>query len=82
MPLGCTDKSAAQTKLNELVRKAERQHVGLSDPSEDHACRPIAEHIADFKQHLRDQNNTEKYVGEVCKKVERVVEGCAIETNP
>lgn len=78
VPLGCTDKSAAQTKLNELIRDAERRCVGLTNPAEEHLARPIKEHLVDFKQHLSAQDNTDKYVNEVCGKLERVMEGCVV----
>ena len=39
------DKSAAQAMLNDLVRKAEREAAGLIDPTDDHAKRPLKQHI-------------------------------------
>ena len=76
VPLHCTDRSAAQTKFNELIRQAERCQVGFSDPHEQHAKRPLTDHLDNFQQHLLDQNNTKKYVGEVVNKIRRILNDC------
>ena len=48
VPLAC-DRSAAQTMLNDLVRKVERQTAGIEDPFDGHSKRPIAEHTSDYE---------------------------------
>ena len=70
------DKAAAQAKLNELVLKAEREAAGQFDPFEEHAKRPLTEHIDDFEQHLRDKGNSDQHVGEVAAKVRKITGGC------
>ena len=70
------DKAAAQAMLNELVLKAEREAAGQLDPFEEHAKRPLSEHIDDFEQHLCDKGNSDQYVGEVAAKVRKIVYGC------
>ena len=71
-----TDKSAAQAMLNELVVKVERRKAGKLDPFEEHAKRPIGEHVDDFEAHLRNKQNTAKHVQEVSTHVRKFVAGC------
>ena len=47
-----TDKLAAQTMLNELVKKAERRASGVEDVFEVHRKRKLLEHLEDFASHL------------------------------
>ena len=70
------DKTAAQSMLNERVFKAERRAAGQVDPFEDHAKRPLKEHIDAFEQHLRHKGNTAQHVYEVATKVRRIVDAC------
>jgi len=71
-----TDKRAAQAMLNELVTKVEREKAGIADPFEDHAKRPIREHINAYRAFLQHKGNTAKYVSEVVEKVRRIATGC------
>lgn len=48
----CTDRSAAQAMLNELIKKAERRCAGLTDPYEENRKKPLADHLDDFKRNL------------------------------
>jgi len=50
-----SDKMAAQTLLNELLQKVDRQRAGLVDPSDEQRGRPLSEHLADFKKHLQNK---------------------------
>ena len=71
-----SDKSAAQAMLNELVVKAERRAAGTLDPFEDHAKRPLSDHVDDFEAHLRNKDNTAQHVQEVSVKVRKIVANC------
>ncbi len=71
-----TDKTAAQAMLNEIIRQVEREKAGIVDPFEKHRKRPLKEHIDDWKAYLLNKGNTEKHVGEVVFKVNRIVEAC------
>lgn len=71
-----TDKGAAQSMLNTLVIKAERRAAGRIDAFDDHMKRPLSEHTDDFENHQRSKGNSEQHVGEVSKKVRRIVKGC------
>ena len=44
------DKSAAQSMLNELVRKVELEKAGRLDPFDEHAKRPLNDHVDEFDQ--------------------------------
>lgn len=50
--LGTTVKSAAQTKLSELIRQARDQRAGVISPFQQHADKLLTEHLADFATHL------------------------------
>ena len=70
------DKAAAQTMLNELVRKVERKLAGLDDPCERHHKRPLSEHTSDYEKYLTHRGTTEKYVQETLQRVNAVITGC------
>jgi integrase len=72
----CTDKTAAQQMLAELIKKAELGRVGISDPFEEHRQRPLAEHLADWEASLRAGGATAKHVRQTVACARRVVEGC------
>ncbi len=74
-----TDKSAAQTMLNEAVRKAERKAAGLDDPFDEHRKRPLSEHVADFEAYLTNKGSTADYVNTTNQRVEAITTGCGFE---
>src|SRR6266571_3846143 len=59
---GYRDKKATETLGAELERKAIRQDAGMSDPTDEHAKRPLAEHAEDFRRYLVAKGNTAPYV--------------------
>ena len=71
-----TDKMAAQTMLNEIVRRVELKMAGLSDPFEQHRKRPLTEHLADFRRYLEAKGNTPKHARQTCNRVQALVNGC------
>ncbi len=70
------DKNAAQQMLAELVRKSERVRVGLHDPAEDHARRPLAEHLGDYAGVLEAKGDTADHVRQTIGKVRAIFDGC------
>ena len=70
-----TDKSAANLMLGELVKKAERQRIGLFDPAEDHVRRPLVEHLNDYAAHLRQKGNCEEHVRGAVQQVRALTTG-------
>src|SRR3979409_107290 len=71
-----SDKNAAQRMLTERVTKAERRASGQTDPFEDHAKRPLKEHMDDFEAHQRSKGNSKQHVFEIAAKVRKIVTGC------
>lgn len=72
----CHDKAVALTMLADLIRKAERDQTGLSDPFEDHRKRPLAEHLADFEADLRARGVTVKQIKLKLTRIRRILESC------
>ena len=72
----CTNKAAAEVMLADLVRKAERAEIGITDPYEEHRRRPLAEHLADWQAALLAGGATPKHVRQTVACGRRVVEGC------
>lgn len=70
------NKAAARQMLAELERKAEQQRSGLSSPFENHATRPLAEHLTDFERSLRDKGNSEDHCKLVAHRATKIVEDC------
>jgi hypothetical protein len=71
-----TDKGAAQTMLNELVKMAERRAAGIVDRFEEHRKRPINEHLADFERRLKARAISPGQVTLVTSRSRRIVKGC------
>lgn len=72
------DKTAAQTMLNELVRKTERRAAGLIDRFDEHRQRPIEAHLEEFRKHLQARRVGEAQVKLVVYRAERIIEACRV----
>ena len=72
----CGDKAASQQMLNELVRKAELGKAGLVDPFASQRKRPLAEHVADFRQHLEAKGNCGQHVAVTVARCEAAFSAC------
>src|SRR5580765_2250118 len=59
---GYRDKKATETLAAELERRGIRQDAGLVDPAEEHAKKPLAEHLADYRHYLEARADTGKHV--------------------
>ena len=70
------DKNAARQLLADLVRKAERVRIGLHDPAEDHARRPLAEHLADYATALEGKGDTPDHVRQTVGRTRALLDGC------
>ncbi len=73
---GYTDKEATLSLERELTRRADRRRQGIDDPFEDHARRPILDHLADFETSLASRRLDDKHVSGVVGRVRAVIEGC------
>src|SRR6266542_4222878 len=71
-----TNKTAAELMLAQLVRQAEMEEAGIVDPFAAHRRRPLAEHLADYKNELAARDNTPAYVNLAIARLETVFDGC------
>ncbi len=68
----CSDKTASQTMLNDMVRKSRHRKVGLVDAFDEHMLRPLREHLADFRRHLEAKNSSPKHTDKTVAYVEKI----------
>jgi hypothetical protein len=59
---GFADLKATEQLAAETERKASRVRVGIIDPAEGHARRPLAEHLKDYAAYLEAKGNTTEHV--------------------
>jgi integrase len=78
----CTNKTAAELMLAELVKKAEMGRQGISDPYEDHRLKPLAEHLADYHLELEARGNSPRYVALVVSRLSDLLSGCGFRLIP
>ncbi len=71
-----TNKTAATQLLNELVKQSELGQAGVVDPFAEHAKRPLAVHLTDFRRHLEAKESTASYVRLTVTRIEAMVTGC------
>ncbi|MCI0460338.1 MAG: helix-turn-helix domain-containing protein [Gemmataceae bacterium] len=72
----CTNKTAAEIMLADLVRKAENAEVGIRDPFEQHQKRPLTEHLADYRRELEARGNAPRYISLVSSRLADLLSGC------
>jgi integrase len=84
VPTGCRDKTAAQSVLADLERRAERVRANLLTPAEartaDHLTTPIGEHVAACAASLEASGASEKYIRETGRILNAVLAGCEFRT--
>ena len=73
---GYRDRKATEALAADLERKAIRTDAGLTDPTEGHARRPLAEHAEDFRRHLTAKGNTPAYIDKVLSRLTAVLDHC------
>lgn len=74
------DRTAAQTMLNEYVRRVEREKVGLIEPTDEHRKRPLSQHVNDYRQHLKSKANEPRYIDMAIGRVNALLVGCRFKT--
>ncbi len=70
------DKDEAAEMLREIVRKANREKNGYSDPYEEHRERMLSEHVEDFRRHLESKDNSPDHVQQQANRLQRLFDGC------
>src|SRR5262245_59874281 len=73
---GFADLKATEQLAAEMERKASRVRSGFSDPAEEHARRPLAEHLKDYGTHLDAKGDTEKHVRDTLARCSALIAGC------
>ena len=80
VPTGCTDKTAAEQRLRELERQADRIRSGVLTSTEEKAVSrqqtPIAEHIEAYLSHLEAAETTAEHRTNVRRCLCRIVNDC------
>ncbi|HLB74998.1 MAG TPA: hypothetical protein VJJ98_13335, partial [Sedimentisphaerales bacterium] len=70
------DKEASRQLAARLEKDAERSQEGMVDLFKEHCSKPLAQHLADFRQALADKGNTKAQVEQTIARVKRIIEGC------
>jgi integrase len=74
-----TDAVASQSRLAELLRKAERQETGIADPFEEHRKRPLVDHLSEWASNLRNRGKGASHIRATTGCVRRIIEACKFE---
>lgn len=67
------DKTAAQSMLNEIVLRVEREKAGLIDPTEDQRKRPLCDHLKEFESYLYNKGVSQRQAVESLAKLRRLI---------
>jgi len=73
---GYRDKRATEALAGELERKAARQAEGIFDACDDHAKRPLAVHMEEYRAYLAAKGNTVEYVALTMARLQACLDGC------
>ena len=73
---GYADRKATEVKAGELERRASRKAEGMIDPHEDQLCRPLREHLDDFRCELESRGNVPRYVVDSVTQIHALLDGC------
>ena len=73
---GFADLKATEQLAAELERKASRVRSGHTDPAEEHARRPLADHLKDYAAHLEAKGGTSKHVRLTIGRISALFAGC------
>jgi site-specific recombinase XerC len=73
---GYRDKKATENLAAELERRGIRLDAGLVDPADEHAKRPLAEHLADYVRYLAAKSNVPRYVFTVQYRLTSILDAC------
>ncbi|TVQ30944.1 MAG: hypothetical protein EA376_11280, partial [Phycisphaeraceae bacterium] len=77
---GFADKAATKDLARRLEDEARKRRAGLIDDAAvklaEHARRPIAEHVVDFRERLESKGNTNTHVARTIRALEDAIERC------
>src|SRR5689334_2308894 len=70
------DKMAAQSMLNAIVRRIEREKSGLVEPSDAQRKRPISQHVEEFKSYLENKGVTAVHAKSMISQLNKTIASC------
>jgi hypothetical protein len=73
---GFTDLKATEQLAVDAERKASRVRAGYTDPAEEHARRPLADHLKDYGAALEAKGDVTAHVKETRAKIAALFAGC------
>jgi hypothetical protein len=73
---GFSDLKATEQLAIETERKVARQRLGYADPVEEHATRPLVDHLADYAAYLEAKGDTSAHVKLTISRIRAVLDGC------
>ena len=79
---GFADLKATEQLAADTERKASRVRAGFTDPAEEHARRPLAEHLKDYAAALEAKGNTADHVRDTGREITALLSGCGFVFAP
>ncbi len=73
---GFADLKATEQLAAEMERTASRVRVGIIDPAEEHARRPLTEHLKDYSAALEAKGGTVEHVRQTVGRISALLAGC------
>lgn len=73
---GFTDLKATEQLASETERKVSRMRAGVIDPAEEHARRPLAEHLSDYAAYVEAKGCTADHVRLTNGRISTLLSGC------
>ena len=73
---GFPDLKATEQLAAETERKASRVRSGFTDPAEEHARRPLADHLKDYSAALEAKGNVDAHNRATVSKISAMLTGC------
>jgi integrase/recombinase XerC len=71
-----TNKTVARQLLDKLLEKVERKKAGRYTPADEHAGRPLSEHLADYQAALEAKGRSPEDVRQTLTRIKAIVQGC------
>jgi hypothetical protein len=73
---GSSDRAVTEQMIADWQRRFERRKLGYADPAEEHATRPLADHLADYAAYLEAKGDTSAHVKLTISRIRAVLDGC------
>jgi integrase len=73
---GFADLKATEQLAADTERKASRVRAGYTDPAEEHARRPLADHLTDYAAALEAKGGTAEHVRQTTGRITALLKGC------